>query len=227
MSACENLKPDYDPVAARTARLQLHRVNWKAKTIRGGQNSAIADALYNDADAKYSRYRELPVDRLMIEASKQGLTNNEIAALIDRNPKTVRNTLRQPWARKNLIESMKEAGNDGLKELLRSAAMKSLVVIQDMAENKSGKIKPEVQLKAATDLADRWLGRAAQPLDHTISSNKPLEQMTDEELMRIAGEPVKQAALGDASESEKPERNVNEKPSEQRTNVIELEREYQ
>jgi hypothetical protein len=187
MNACENLKPCFDGPATKLKNLKRGRGFWKSRTVRDGQNSGIADALYNDADCKYRRYHELPVDRLIIEAAKQGLNNNEIGAMVGKTKVTVRNTLRQPWARELLIKSMKEAGQDGLKQLLKAAAEKSLNVIQSIAENATGKVKPETQLTAAINIVDRFLGRPSQTLDVNTAS-KPVEKMSDAELLAIANE---------------------------------------
>lgn len=147
-----------------------------------GVNAALPDALFNDIDPQTFRQRERPVDRRVCELATLGYTCQEIAATLDRTPANVSNILRQPFARKYMIERVQQTANNEIKELLEKVAPESIKRIAKLAE-----AAPNTKLGFAADvyLVDRFMGKAVQP----IRDEDELKKLTPEELKAIAGSP--------------------------------------
>jgi lambda repressor-like predicted transcriptional regulator len=157
--------------------------------FRSGVNSALADSLYGDIDAKLPLEREQLHHRRFIEMAEAGYTIREISDATGYTKVSVSNTLRQPWARERMIQNMRRTTQDELKEMLERASPDSLRRI--MARAADPNAKPEVQQRADEYLLNRFLGTPTQ----TVNLPKQnLQELTDDELNAIA-------ARGLASES--------------------------
>jgi len=116
----------------------------------------------------------------MSELATEGYTNKEIAAAVGRSPVTVSHTLRQPWAREYMIRRMQQSANEEIKQLLESAAPRSIARVITLAEEAQGS---ELGFKADKEILDRFLGRAVQPI---ANEPKDFEKLSDKELETIA-----------------------------------------
>jgi len=117
--------------------------------------------LYGDHPSRFDYATERPWHRLAIMLCAEGHSYREIAERTGYTTWAVSNALRQPWARKILLEEIHRAGRDELAEILKSAATDSvftLITLRDGAEQES------VKLGAARELLDRFLGKANQPV---------------------------------------------------------------
>lgn len=144
-----------------------------------GENATIPGALFNDRDAipAYQNKSEKPIHRRIVELSLQGFTITEIAEMVSMTRMAVSNILRQPHAREYIVNEAKRTVQDEVKAFLDAELMPSLVAMKNIREDVTA--KPSDRLAAAKELADRRLGRAAQPF---ITNDKPVTELTAEEL---------------------------------------------
>jgi hypothetical protein len=93
----------------------------------------------------------------------------------------VSNIVRQPWARKRIVEIIRESGQDAVHQLLVGEAYDSIMRL--VTERDNPVARPSERITAADKLLDRIFGKPNQPINHTI--NGKLEQLSDEELEQI------------------------------------------
>ena len=145
----------------------------------GGKNALLENALHNDRDPikSFRDQVETPLHRRVAELSLQGFTNIEIAGMVQRSRMTVSNILRQPHARKYMINEAKRTVQDEVKAFLDAELMPSLSAMKTIRDDPTAKASD--RLAAAKEITDRRLGRAAQPF---ITNDKPVTELTAEEL---------------------------------------------
>ncbi len=140
-------------------------------------NASIDEGLENDSDPKYLLVRERPWHRTVINMAAAGYTNVEIGKTVGRNIWSVENTLRQPWARKYLINEAKKTVQDEIKAILESEALPSIRKLVAVRDGEG--VRPSDVLAASNSLLDRFLGKPVQPM---TTDAKPVAQLSDEEL---------------------------------------------
>jgi transcriptional regulator with XRE-family HTH domain len=146
------------------------------------------DALFNSKDPNLVIRHEKPEHRIVIFLKAQGKSNREIAARTGMTEAWVSQILRQPWARARLLTEIREAGRDGVNELLKGAVADSIlkvIEIRDTAEKESD------QLSAAKDILDRFLGKPTQRVEsHNTNLNITPKDMSelDREIADIEAE---------------------------------------
>jgi len=172
---------------AQTARaLSLMNEGRDFDKRAGGVNSQLEEALHGDLDPGYIIQQEKPWHRTAVNMAAAGYQNNEIAQSLGRNQNTVASVLKQPWARKHLINEAKKTVQDEIKAILEAEALPSirkLVAIRDSVDFNSGvpvlAADKNVAKAAADSLLDRFLGKPVQPM---TTDAKPVAQLSDEEL---------------------------------------------
>ena len=160
--------------------------------VTGGINSQLPNALFNDIEPRpgLSTRHEKTTHRLMICLAANGYTVTEIADKSGYTVSAISNILRQPWARARIISMQQEAGMDELSQLIRGEAKQAILRIKDRARNELLQAQaPAICQRADEYLADRYLGKAKQSVEH---SSKPFDQMNDAELLKIV-----QGAVGE------------------------------
>lgn len=149
--------------------------------FKTGENSALPDAFYNDCDSRARLQREQPHHRRIIDLTLQGFTITEITTLLDLSRPTVKNVLRQPWARERMIEQSKKDVLGEVGEMLKQELVNS---VQKMIEIRdSTTTRPETQLAASKEIIDRVLGKTAQPI---LTGKIDAKKLSDDELELIA-----------------------------------------
>lgn len=138
-------------------------------------------ALFNDRQPHYALKREKPEHRNIIFLKAEGLSNIRIARALGITPVTVSNVLRQPWARKRLLEVIHSHGEDAVQTLLQGEAYDSVQRLVTERDNELA--RPSERISAANALLDRLLGKPSQPLNHTIKGQ--VDQLSDEDLESI------------------------------------------
>lgn len=156
---------------------------------KNGLNSKIEGALFNDNEARYFVQRERPWHRQMIEMATLGLNAKEIASAVagtmrggQVTERTVQNTLRQPWARERIVNTIAKNVKDELHDLLENQAKPSILKLVEIRDSTNS--KPSEQAAAANSLLDRYLGRATQPIETTTKQN--VSNLTTAELEKLA-----------------------------------------
>lgn len=161
---------------------------------RNGVNSKHDDALHGDVDSKQERQYEKPIHRIMQDMAMEGYTAVEIARATDRSPGTVANILRQPWARKRMIEASKKNVKDTLSAVLEQLAVPTLNEIVELGNNPE--TPAATKLACKQEVLNRFLGRPTQPI---LQEAKDPKSLTNEELQdevaRIVAAQAASAAL--------------------------------
>lgn len=144
------------------------------------------DLLANDelAPPQISVQREKVIHRAMVMMHAQGKSLGEIAEAFDYSKGQVGMVLRQPWARKQLIQVLTECGKDLVTEALASSALDSVHVLIEIRDDP--KEKGSTRVGAANSLLDRHLGKPTQRVE--LAKGTPALQDIDDldaELARL------------------------------------------
>jgi len=142
-----------------------------------GVNTTLDDALVGDLDPANPLNIERPHHRRFLDMTIQGYIPQEIADQTGFSRQTVQNTLRQPWARKYLIEQSKKTVMDEMKEFLEAEVLPSLKALKAVRDGQD--VRNADRIVASTALLDRFLGKPVQPMTGSV---KPPVEMSDEEL---------------------------------------------
>lgn len=145
-----------------------------------GANSKLEKALHNDGDARQTILHETPKHRMILQYSLQGHATKAIAELVGMTPTYVSQVLRQPWARKYMIEEAQESANTKLKQLIEAEAEGAFQRVVEIAKN--AMVLPNVRLAANQEVLNRFLGKPNQPVS---VEEKNLDNLTDAELMAM------------------------------------------
>lgn len=156
---------------------------WKYSRARRGAtykgvNANLPGALFNDNDPKRVNLQEQPIHRRFVTLYEQGYTANEIAAATGKSRCTVLNTLRQPHARKHMIETLQQDVSQKIKDFLEGEVLPSLEVAKQIRDNEL--LKSSDRLAAANMFLDRQLGRPNQPFSLPAQGKRPDEMTSDE-----------------------------------------------
>lgn len=141
------------------------------------------DSLHNDRAPYYELKSEKPEHRTIILLKAQGITNKEIASITGYTPVAVSNILRQPWARKQLVQEINSAGRSEVIQLFKGAAVEVAEMMIDVVNNDEARTADK--LTAGSMILDRLFGKASQALSIDIN-DKTLKTMSDAELLKIA-----------------------------------------
>lgn len=147
------------------------------------EQAASKDALHNDRNPYYEIKHQKPEHRVVILLKAKGCTNKEIAQTTGLSAVSVSNILRQPWARKQVLEEINSAGRNEVLQIFKGAAMD--VAEQMVAIVNDENARPSDKISAGHLILDRLFGKATQPLDVSITDSK-LKTMSDEELFKLA-----------------------------------------
>lgn len=126
--------------------------------------------LFNDRSPNLAVLSEKPEHRIVIFLKAQGMSNNEIARRTGYTYPWVSQILRQPWARKRLVEEITASGRDAVEEMLKSAAEDSVYTLISERDNEAA--KPSERIAAANSLLDRFLGKPTQKVEQTVRTGK-------------------------------------------------------
>lgn len=158
----------------------------------GGSN---APALYNDLEPNLAIVHEKPEHRVMVMCKAQGMANADIAKQFGYTQAWVSQVLRQPWARKLLVELLQQCGVEAVQQALQGAALDSVFKLIDLRDNKE--TPPNVQANCAINILDRILGKPTQKIEsqstvHHVSGD--IKEI-DNELQAIQSELERRGAV--------------------------------
>lgn len=143
--------------------------------------------LFNDRDPNLAILHEKPEHRLIVWLKAEGKSNREVAHLTGYTEAWISQVLRQPWARRYLVEQLNKAGRDELQTILAGAAADSLhtlIELRDSAEQES------VRKAAADSLLDRFMGKPTQRVEtqQSVTVTAQSIEEVDKELERLDAE---------------------------------------
>jgi hypothetical protein len=133
----------------------------------------------NPAPVEYQK--EKPIHRRILMLKAHGMSNRQVAAIVEMTPVGVGYVTRQKWFKEALVELMNETGIDGVKQAISGAALDSVFKIIELRDNAASEA---VQKDCAFDLVNRYLGKAVQPIS---SDAKPIadEAKVDAEIAEL------------------------------------------
>lgn len=172
--------PKYNKQLFENSPLKALMLDDPAPTAAAG--SSLLNGLFNRKDPNLAILSEKPEHRLLLYMKAEGLSNREIAQRSGYTEPWLSQLFRQPWATKRLVEILNQTGIETVAGLIRAAAADSvitLIALRDDTETPAA-----VRKACSTDILDRYLGKAVQPLMDV--SDKDLERMSDADLERIA-----------------------------------------
>lgn len=140
-----------------------------------------APPFWNVREPSFVLSEEKPHHRFVCYLKAQGFSNKEICDQTGWSAFFVCNTLKQPWATEMIAKLMAEAGCQGIEAVLKGAAMKAALEMEDLLERAKTEGSLEVERKVRKDMMDRWFGTAAQ---HVIHTNVDPSTLTDAELAK-------------------------------------------
>lgn len=127
-------------------------------------------ALFNDRVADGVRgvpvsAAELPEHRLMVLLKAQGYSNREIAELTNYTPVRVSQVLRQPWARRRIVELITQHGTAGIVKLLEGELANNITTLVEVRDDPNS--RGSERIAAANALLDRYLGKPVAKVETT------------------------------------------------------------
>jgi len=141
------------------------------------------DALHNDRAPHYGIKHQKPEHRIVILLKAQGNSNKEIAEVTGMSAVAVANILRQPWARKQLVEEINSAGRNEVVQMFKGAALE--VAEQVISIVKNPESRDSDKISASHLILDRLFGKPNQPMEVNLNDSS-LKSMSDEQLLKIA-----------------------------------------
>jgi lambda repressor-like predicted transcriptional regulator len=142
------------------------------------------DALFNDTvidghDSNQVKRSEAPHHRLMVLLKSQGYSNNEIAEMTGYGVTTVSNVLRQPWARRRIVELITKHGLVGVQQLLEGELANNVMTLIEVRDDPNS--RDSTRVNAANSLLDRFLGK---PVARVETTQRDAPATTVEELQK-------------------------------------------
>jgi hypothetical protein len=141
------------------------------------------DALHNDRAPHYGIKHQKPEHRIVILLKAQGNTNKEIANVTGLTPVSIANILRQPWARKQLVEEINSAGRNEVVQMFKGAALDVAERMIEIVNNPESRDSDKIS--AGHMILDRLFGKPNQPMEVNLNDSS-LKSMSDEQLLKIA-----------------------------------------
>lgn len=183
-------------------------LRWKRTEI----NQGFEDHLHGDYDprpncktGKPTMQHEKPVHRLMQEMHMEGYSIREIASATKYCEEQVSTILRQPWARKRMIEQAKKGVKETLSAVLEELALPTLKEI--VALGNKQETPAATQLACKQEVLNRFLGRPTQPI---VQEQKDPKSLTNEELQAevakvLAAQPAEGLTFNDSEAVQEPQ----------------------
>ena len=179
----ERLLDEGGSVKAPAVNAQLYEGSELSGSAVAQDYAEHPDALYGDRPPNLRVQAEKPEHRIVLFLKGQGMSNNEIARRTGYTYPWISQLLRQPWARKRLVEEITAQGRDAVGEIIKSAAEDSVWTLINERDN--GSAKPAERISAANSLLDRFLGKPTQKVEQTIKTG-PLNTLEETERELVA-----------------------------------------
>lgn len=119
--------------------------------------------LYNDTKPNFAIKHERPEHRMMVYMKAQGLSNGDIARHFGYTEPWTSQVLRQPWARKMLVDVLQTSGVEAVQGALQTSALDSVFKLIDLRDDP--KAPYNVQANCAINILDRILGKPTQKIE--------------------------------------------------------------
>jgi hypothetical protein len=129
--------------------------------------AASPTAFFNQKDPNLACLHEKPEHRMMMMMKIRGVSNRELAVATGYTEAWVSQLMRQPWARRFMAETLHEAGSDGVSEMLKGAALDSVLTLIELRDDAAS--PKAVRRQSAVDLLDRHFGKPLQRVESTAS----------------------------------------------------------
>ena len=144
----------------------------RLKTLYGQENNKPAVVIKKE-NARHRR---------ILYMKAHGMSNRDIAEVVQMSPVSIGLITRQEWFKAALVQLMNACGIDGVKQVIQGAAIDSVykvIQLRDAAKSEA------VQRDCAFDILDRYLGKAVQPIGET--NKKPVgdEMRLDSEISEL------------------------------------------
>lgn len=133
--------------------------------------------LFNEKTPNLAILHEKPEHRLLLWMKAQGSSNKEIAENSGYTMSWLSQLFRQPWAQTRLLEMMNAAGADRVTTLIKSAAEDSVMTLIELRDDP--KVSDATRRSAADSLLDRYLGKPAQSVTVTQTTNPATESLDE------------------------------------------------
>jgi len=119
-----------------------------------------SEGFFNPLAPNLAVLHEKPHHRLLILLKMSGRTNREIAAESGYTEPWLSQIFRQPWAQATMAKISAEAGAQGIRGLLQSECIPSIVKLSELRDDPE---TPKAVVKSACDsLIQQYLGKPAQ-----------------------------------------------------------------
>lgn len=141
----------------------------------------LIDDYFNSRDPNLQILTESPVHRTMLAMRVNGCTGTEIAQELGYSVAHVSQILRQPWAKKRMLEMQRESSVGTLTARIERIGNKALSVIEEILDD--SEVPANVKSTTAQYAVNRLLGRPTDSI--VINDNRKASDLTNEELEQI------------------------------------------
>lgn len=167
-------------VAPKPNRQLFENSRLYASTIEADYKDSPCQ-LYSDKDPNLAVLHEKPWHRAVVYLVIKGLTNREIAERFGKTEPWISQLTRQPWFKNRVVQELKEAGGDLVETILQSQVIPS---IEKVIELRDGANSEAIQMRAASEILDRFMGKPTQKIEQRVSGTYKHATVSVEEVDR-------------------------------------------
>lgn len=149
------------------------------RTPNRGVNLNVPNGLFNDVDPQHLYTKENLDHRFIVELRIARKNVKEIVAITEKCELTVRNVLKQPWARERILAAWKEASDKDLEAVFAEKAYAAVERIEYLAEHAESE---QVKSQNNQYLVNRYLGTPTSKME--VTTKKQPEKLTDDEIRK-------------------------------------------
>ena len=146
-----------------------------------GESPDAADDYFNAQAPERALLKESPSHRAMIILRTTGHSIKEIADSLGYSEIHVGNVLRQPWARKRILEAQNNTLACEVRKTIERAGHKALTLLEESLDNAA--LPANVRSQTAQYLVNRLLGKPSASL--VVDDRRDPNSMTTEELASL------------------------------------------
>ena len=146
-----------------------------------GESPAPADDYFNAQPPERAILKESPSHRAMIILRTTGHSIKEIADALGYSEIHVGNVLRQPWARKRILEAQNDSLANEVRKTVERAGRKALTLLEESLDDVE--LPANVRSQTAQYLVNRLLGKPSASL--VVDDRRDPNSLTTEELAAL------------------------------------------
>ena len=139
----------------------VNRQKFENSKLRGSvEDQRDSQSFAGDKDPNLAILTEKPEHRVIMFLRAQGKSAQEVAKVTGFSYQWILQVCRQPWFKKRLIETIREAGQDEVELFVKGEILPSLMTLAEIRDDPES--KDSTRVAACNSILDRGLGKSVQ-----------------------------------------------------------------